>query len=221
MHYKLKYIYKLPTPPSASISFGVSIHNTLKDYFETKKDIFEIYKNNFIAEGYINKKHKLEFYKKGESYLLGFLKNAYDPKIKTVSLEQKFTIPVDKTLKIGGVIDRLDDLGNGRLEIIDYKTGANIPTQKEVDKDMQLSFYCLAISNLYKVKPEDIKLSLYYLDTQEKITTKRTRKALDSVKKEIFEIKKEIEESDFKCNNNFFCQGKCEYSMFCHPTTTQ
>jgi len=215
MHYKLKYIYKLPTPPSASISFGVSIHNTLKDYFGTKKDILGIYKNNFITEGYINKKHKQEFYKKGEIYLLGFLKNSYDPKIKTVSLEQKFTILIDKTLKIGGVIDRVDDLEKGLYEVIDYKTGANIPTQKEVDKDMQLSFYCLAVSNLYKVKPEDIKLSLYYLDTQEKITTTRTAKQLETLKKEILEIKKEIEESDFKCNNSFFCQGKCEYSMFC------
>jgi len=220
MHYKLKYIYNIPTSPSASISFGVSIHNTLKDYFDKKQDILKLYKSNFISEGYINKKHKQEFYKKGEGYLLGFLKKEKDKQSlplrgKTISLEEKFTIKINPSLKIGGTIDRIDDLGKGRYEIIDYKTGANIPTQKDVDKDMQLSFYALALSNLYKAKPEDIKLSLYYFEGQQKLITRRTKEQLEELKKEIMENKKEIENSDFKCNGNFFCQGKCEYSIFC------
>ena len=36
MHYKLRYIYKIPTPPSASISFGISIHETLKQIFKNE-----------------------------------------------------------------------------------------------------------------------------------------------------------------------------------------
>lgn len=216
LHYKLKYIYKLPTPPSASISFGVSIHNTLKEFYNNPKDILGIYKSNFIPEGYVNKKHKQEFYKKGEEYLLGFLKNGYDPKVKAIALEEKFNIKINNNLKIGGTIDRVDDLGKGRYEIIDYKTGANIPTQKEVDKDMQLSFYALAVSISYKVDPDDIKLSLYYLDTQEKIITRRTKADLGNLKDEILEVKKEIESSDFKCNGNYFCQQGCEFSMFCN-----
>ena len=219
LHYKLKYILKLPTKASASSSFGISIHNTLKEYFQNPNDILKIYIDNFIEDGYMNKKHKLEFYKKGENYLLGFLENAYNPKIKTISLEEKFVLPIDNTLKIGGTIDRVDELSGEAYEIIDYKTGANIPTQKEVDKDMQLSFYALALSSIKNIKPEDIKLSLYYLDTQEKITTKRTAKDLEKVKEEILKIRDEIEASDFKCNNNFFCQGKCEFSMFCKSKT--
>lgn len=215
MHYKLRYIYKLPTAPSASISFGVSIHNTLKDFFEIKENILNMYKNNWIEEGYLNKKHKLEFYKKGEEYLLGFVKNSYNPNIKTLALEQKFNFKLNNDLKIGGTIDRVDDIGAGRIEIIDYKTGATIPTQKEVDKNLQLSVYAIAASAMYKVKPEDIKLSLYYLDTQEKISTKRTAKDLEKVKEEILKVKEGIENSDFKCNGSYFCQGKCEYSMFC------
>ena len=220
LHYKLKYIYKLPTTPSASISFGVSIHDTLKEFIDTtasltKKDILSLFKKNWIEEGYLNKKHKQEFYKEGENYLLEFLKKGYDKKIKTLATEQKFIVPLDKTLKIGGTIDRVDDLGGGRFEVIDYKTGANVPSQKDVDKDLQLSFYALATSNLYKVKPENIKLSLYYFKEQKKITTQRTEKDLEKVKEEILKIRDEIEKSDFKCNNSYFCQNKCEYLMFC------
>jgi DNA helicase II / ATP-dependent DNA helicase PcrA len=235
LHYKLKYIYKLPTKPSASSSFGVSIHETLKNFYQenlsrptsrkasrgSSERLIEIYKESFLEDGYMNKKHKLVFYKKGEGYLLGFLKNGYDKKVKTILLEEKFTLPLGpetssgRSLRIGGTIDRVDELADGRLEIIDYKTGASIPTQKGVDKDLQLSFYALAISSIRKIKPEDIKLSLYYLDTQEKITTIRTKEDLEDVKHKILDIRDEIEASDFKCNNSYFCQGKCEYSMFC------
>ncbi len=223
LHYKLKYIYKLPTKSSASSNFGISIHNTLRDLYTKAKEgesanekfILELYKNNWIEDGYLNKKHKTEFYKKGESYLLGFLKEGFNKNLLPMLLEEKFTMPVGNGLKIGGTIDRVDDFGNGKVEIIDYKTGATMPTQKEVDKDMQLSFYSLAISSIKKIKPENIKLSLYYLDNQEKITTTRTVGQLEKVKEEILKIREEIENSDFKCNGNFFCQGKCEFSMFC------
>lgn len=112
--------------------------------------------------------------------MLGFLKNEKDKQSlplrgKTIALEQKFNVKINNTLKIGGTIDRIDDLGQGRYEIIDYKTGANIPMQKVVDNDMQLSFYALAVSTLYKLKPEDIKLSLYYFEDQQKLTTKELK----------------------------------------------
>jgi DNA helicase-2/ATP-dependent DNA helicase PcrA len=219
LHYKLKYIYNFPTPSSASTSFGISIHESLKQMLNAKnlnakltQDIFE---NCFREEGYENKKHKKLFFDKGKEYLLGFLKNSYDPKTKTVALEQKFNIKLSKDLTVGGVIDRIDEISKGRFEIIDYKTGANIPSQKDVDKDLQLSVYALAVSEMYKVKPENIKLSLYYLDTQEKITTIRTEEELQEIRNQILEIRDEIENSDFKCNNSYFCQKGCEFKMFC------
>jgi hypothetical protein len=62
--------------------------------------------------------------------------------------------------------------------------------------------------------PEKIKLSLYFLDQQEKITTTRTKKQLDEAVKEIFDIRDQIEKSDFKCLGNMLCE-KCEYNLFC------
>ena len=36
----------------------------------------------------------------------------------------------------------MDILPGGGIEIIDYKTGATIPSQKDVDNNLQLSFLC-------------------------------------------------------------------------------
>jgi DNA helicase-2/ATP-dependent DNA helicase PcrA len=226
MHYKLKYIYKVPTPTSASQSFGTSIHATLKEFFEQVKTtkpsdklLYDLLEKNWITDGYKTKSHEKEFFNKGKLYLSGFLKQGFNPKIVPIGLEQPFTVPLGKGLKIGGRVDRVDDLGDGVIEIIDYKTGATIPTQKEVDKNLQLSFYALAAMKIptapFGKTPDKVKLSLYFLDTQEKISTTRTARQLEEAIKEIFKVKEEIEKSDFKCSGHMFCQMGCEFSLFC------
>src|SRR5260221_5676315 len=211
LHYKLRYILKIPTQPTASLSFGISIHNTLKDFHKgIGRDIIKLLKQNWIHEGYMSKSHEEEFIKKGKKFLKEYLEKYPPTKVKTISLEESFLIPISKNLKVGGKIDRIDDLGNGKIEIWDYKTGANVPTQKEVDKDLQLTIYAMAQNK----KPEDVKLSLYYFETQTKITTTRTVSDLIKAKEEILKMKDEIEKSNFECSGGFLCQN-CEFKMFC------
>jgi DNA helicase-2/ATP-dependent DNA helicase PcrA len=227
MHYKLRYIYKVPTPPSASQSFGTAIHASLNDFYEqvenkikpSDKLLFDLLEKNWISEGYKTKSHENEFFNKGKIYLSGFLKQGFNPKVSTLALEQPFTIPLVKDLKIGGRLDRVDDIGNGMIEIVDYKTGATVPSQREVDKNLQLSFYALAASKIptepFGKIPEKIKLSLYFLDQQQKISTIRSTKQLEDAAKEIVKVRDEIEKSDFKCSGHMFCQMGCEFSLFC------
>lgn len=236
LHYKLKYIYKVPTPQTPSQSFGTTMHAVLKDFYlkirdgekPTEKLILNLLDKSWVHEGYANKVQEKKFLEKGKDYLRGFLKEGFNPEIKTAVLEQPFTVPlrnvprkgaVPSSLKIGGKIDRVDVLPGGVIEIIDYKTGATIPTQKEVDKNLQLSFYALAATKIPTEPlgklPDKVKLSLYFLDSQEKITTTRTKEDLEKAIEEIFKVRDEIERSDFKCSGHMFCQNKCEYSLFC------
>lgn len=227
MHYKLRYIYKVPTPPSSSQSFGISIHSTFNEFYKRLKEgekpseklIYAIFEENWVPEGFTSKTHEKKFFEKGKVYLSGYLKESFNPKNLPVLLEEKFTIPLGNGLKIGGTIDRVDEIGDGVIEILDYKTGATIPSQREVDNNMQLSFYALAATKIptapFGKLPEKVKLSLYYLDSQEKISTTRTAKQLEEAVKDIFKVREEIEKSDFKCSGHMFCQIGCEFSLFC------
>ncbi len=233
LHYKLKYIYKLPTEPTAPISFGVAIHCAMRDLHKeaihgtkpTEKLILKLLKDNWIGEGFKNKIQEKQYLEIGKKYLKDYFAKSFDPKVLPVLMEEKFTVKLDpetssgQVIKIGGTFDRVDKLSDGTIEIIDYKTGDKVPTQKEADKDLQLGFYALAatkINNeLFNKKPEEVKLSLYYFKEQKKITTTRTQKDLEKLQTEIFKIKEEIEKSDFKCSNHIFCQMGCEFSLFC------
>lgn len=227
LHYKLRYLYKIPMPQSASASFGISIHETLKDFYKSVKKgdkpngkvVNDLLKINWVRGGFKNKKYEKEYFEKGKVYLSKFLKEGFDKKTTPELLEERFVLPISKNLKVVGTIDRVDVLQNGQLEIIDYKTGVKIPTQREVDKNLQLSIYALAASQIptkpFGEDPKDIKLSLYFLSEQKKLTTTRTKKQLEDAKKEILKVRDEIEESSFRCSNHYFCQNNCEFSMFC------
>jgi len=207
------------------------MHAALRDFYTwvkggkraTERLIFQSLEENWIVEGFTSKDHERKMIERGRNYLSGFLKREFSPKKLPVAMEQPFVVPLrhkgdTKRLKIGGRIDRVDKLRGGRIEIIDYKTGANVPSQRQVDNDLQLTLYALAATKIaeppFGKKPDDLFLSLYYFDNQKKISTKRTAVQLNEAKREIFEWREKIEKSDFACSGHMFCKN-CEYSLMC------
>ncbi len=225
LHYKLKYILKIPTPQNSAQSFGTSVHSTLRDFYlqyfkeqdVKEEDVLAILERNWINEGYDSRFDERRSYEKAKKIVSSYIKNHFDPKILPIALEYPFNFML-KDLKIGGRIDRIDTLGNGKIEIVDYKTGKNIPDEKKLSTDQQLTVYALAanmvIDKILNKKPEEIALSLYYLEADKKLTTTRTKAQLEEAKKSILEKRELISKSSFLCSGNNLCIN-CEYKMLC------
>ncbi|MGH7245496.1 MAG: ATP-dependent helicase [Candidatus Levyibacteriota bacterium] len=224
LHYKLKYILKIPTPLSPSQSFGMSIHAALREFYQLHTrgekiridDIKDILKMYWISEGYENKAHEKESFERATTSTLAYLQKMFDPKISLIALELPFQFPVNQ-IKVGGRIDRIDSIGE-KISIIDYKTGDNLPTEKELQENFQLSLYALAATEIHdkliQKTPENIVLSLHFIEKQKIFTTSRTKDDLLVAKQRIIEIAKEIEISDFLCSHYILCKN-CEYKMLC------
>lgn len=235
LHYKLRYILNIPSLPSASQSFGTSMHLALRDFYrlfskgkfrglsqdKLIEELVFLLEKNWVSDGFLTKEHERQFFDKGKKYLEGYIKAEFNPEVKTALTEENFSVllPSERPLKLIGRIDRLDILPDGEIEIIDYKSGTNVPTQKEVDKDLQLSFYAIAADRI-KEPPFDVgldrmKFTLYYFETQTRLTTKRTRDQVNMAIEEILKIREEIENSDFSCSGSYLCQN-CEFRDFCN-----
>jgi len=229
LQYKYRYVLRIPTPPSAAVSFGQTIHETMRDFYQRaiagqkpeKKELLKILQENWSPLGYPSKAHEEKYKREGEKILSGFYDKAYSPKNLPLSLEQVFSVKISPNLKVGGKIDRIDRV-NGTIEIIDYKTGKSV-TKKDVDKDLQLTLYALAATNgtltymglLEKTpKPEEVLVSFYFFDNQEKISTFRKKEDFEKVKKELLKKAEEISKSDFSPTPGKHCDF-CEFKLIC------
>jgi len=224
LHYKLKYIYKVPTPPTSSQSFGNTFHLTMKAFYQSLEKgekptmwlMKRLLEENWISDGYLSKSHERGSYDKAKKFLKHYLSYTFNLKVKPAAMEQPFVIRLGG-LKVGGKIDRVDVRG-GAIHIIDYKTGTTALTQKQADSDLQLSIYGLTATSIpeppFNRKPDKVKLSLMYFDSPQTVTTTRTAQQLEEAKREIEDYKKQIEESDFQCSKGFLCRT-CEYKLFC------
>ena len=229
MHYYMQYVLNVPMPPSGSLSFGTSMHNTMRMFYQqqllNKKEnskkkkavetILNIYGQNWVSRGFESKEQEEKMKAQGEEWLKDYVENEFNPEILPIELEMPFTLKIED-LKVGGRIDRVDKLSNDTLEIIDYKTGS-AKDEKYLKKDLQLAIYALAVtqSDLFNQPIDKLKLSYYFFETGEKISIDGSAKRLEEARKEILEIKKEIEQSDFACSGSYICKQGCEYGLFC------
>lgn len=215
--YKYRYVLNVPTPPSHALSFGITIHDTLRDFHSAllfKKvsldDFYEMYQKNWQPLGYMDEDHRKERYEAGKIILKKYYDQNIEAKQEPLAVEKSFNLKIGGT-KFYGRIDRIDPLDGDGVEIIDYKTG-NVKEQKLVDKDDQVAFYAIAVKDALNLNPK--KLSYYFVETGEKISTTRTEKQLEDKKVEVAELVEKMKNGEFGATPGMHCEW-CDFKDLC------
>jgi DNA helicase II / ATP-dependent DNA helicase PcrA len=131
-------LVRIPGMPSTAQEYGTAMHQSLSLKNPTKKKILDAFKKN-LSKKTLNRGDYEKYLKRGQDALSGYYK-MYSKSLRASGLNEidiagVFTevlwqkpIKGSQTQKINillkGKIDRLEFLDNGKIRIIDYKTGA-------------------------------------------------------------------------------------------------
>lgn len=240
LQYKFAFILKVPVPgDKASLIFGRVLHNTLYNFFLplldkqtsrqgdlfkssndsknkeiddliTLKRLLELYQEFWQEDGYQSKKEREEYKEKGlkavNDYWQSYQKNT-EPKI--LFLEKKFSFRIGNDI-IKGTIDRVDELSDGTLEIVDYKTGKDKTLDYSVKR--QLILYQIFLEEFLNKKVS--ALSYYYLESGQKVSFVATEKEINKLRLEIIEEITEIKKRNFTAKPSPLCQF-CDFNSIC------
>ncbi len=224
LQYKFAHVMKVPVRGKAVFSFGKSMHNALAFFLDEKavgknvgfERLMEIFKKEWIDDWYESKAQQEEYWQLGEKSLRRFWEELSRKKPKIMAINDMPALEQDFNIKVGGhtligKIDRIDDLGQGEAELIDYKTGSAKDKLRPEDKK-QLLIYQIAAKEVLGLKPK--KLTYYYLDEGSIVSFLGTEADIEQEKKDIVEEIEAIKKSDFSPTPGWQCDW-CDFKGIC------
>lgn len=240
LQYKFAFILKIPAEgDKASLVFGRVLHNTLYNFLLpflspsasaqgqlfadagraeapaaallSESRLLGLYEEFWQTEGYRDAAQRDEYRAKGLAALKKFwtaFSSAPVPSI--LFLEKRFSFRLgQETIK--GTIDRVDQLPDGQLEVIDYKTGKSKSRLEFKDK-RQLILYQLFLEEFLGRSVG--ALSFYYLETGEKLTFQATEKDISRLREEVGKEIAAIRSRDFRPTPSQMCDF-CDFNQIC------
>jgi len=233
--YKYQYIDRIRTPKSKEAVFGTLIHECLKMFHNPSRptppsedELLKYFTEKWDSSLYQDQQEESFAFHQGIQILKNYYQSIQGNKFDILALETSFEVPVvvetndspaprREFHQITGRIDRIDKLPDGSFEIIDYKTSKNMPSQEDVDKNLQLSVYHLGLYQRWPSLQKEnrpAKLSLYFLKHGEKISTSRDSQQINESRETIISLLKQIKQSKFEPKQNALC-GWCSFQPYC------
>jgi DNA helicase-2/ATP-dependent DNA helicase PcrA len=222
MKFKLERDWRIPGEAAAAMQYGFAIHTVLKNYYDPAAhaqemsidDAIQAFRHEF-AKGYIDDPVQRKMYEeRGEDQLRTLLEASPRGSANVIATEHKFSFKLCGR-EIRGRIDRIDQLEDGVVRVIDYKTG--IPKDRKfAEESLQLSIYAMAVAQM-NLTPRE--LVLVNVQDNSCAVAGRTAKQLDTARREIEDAAEGISRGEFDPRTGSHCRW-CDYKSLC-PATEQ
>ncbi len=169
--YKFIYVDGNYVKHNSKTSLGISIHRCLADYAKRKltlNQMLESFEEGWCNAGFSTPQQMMEYYEIGIDLIKKFYEFEKNNPSKILFADEFFEVALDNEFVLKGTVDRVDELSDGSLEVIDYKLAIEEKSFSHHHKnELQLLIYAYGISKKYVKKVSFI--SYYYISKPGKV----------------------------------------------------
>lgn len=182
--YDAKNLNKSIKTKNKFFSFDQSIHAAMAELNKSKnKDnitsssITELLKSNWIHDGYESINEESKFFQRGITMLSRYNNYPQDEGLDSLVINKFLNKKVDKHCTLFSKLDKVYETKDGRIEIVDYKTGRIIGHYNNFDLDLRTAVYVTLVKEIFNIYPSVV--SYYYLYYNRKFTKAFTKYEVD------------------------------------------
>ena len=135
---------------------------------------------------------------------------------RVLGIERAFVFSLDDKdeYRLKAIIDRISQTQDSSYEIHDYKTSSSLPDQQQVDKDIQLALYQIALEKMWQ-DVKKVKLVWHFVAHDKELISTRTKDELEAVRNQTIKLIDEIVAAkDFPAKESTLCRW-CSYQEIC------
>lgn len=175
--YRLRTIDRLPEPPSSAATRGTLVHAVLEDLFDmpapertlaaARDHLPTVWERMIARDPAVNDVLAadgitLELWLDTANALISSYFQLEDPRrLEPAHREHLVQLPHESGVTLKGFIDRLDIAPDGRMRVVDYKTGKSPKPGYESKALFQMRFYAFLLWRLHGQMPT--RLQILYL----------------------------------------------------------
>lgn len=219
MKYLYGYVYRLPARPTPAMTLGTDLHECLERFFqevmrgrvpsleELTAGFLRFHQRNRYGEPYQDE----EYRRMGTDLLTRFYQKQEGAFRAPLFVERPFLLHLGE-VSLQGVVDRVDPLPGGGVEVLDYKSGKP-KTEADLGGQLQLLVYALAAREVFGLDPR--RVSFYYLQDNSTLSFEPGPEQLEQARATVLEIAGEIRSSDFSPTPSPMKCRRCDFRGLC------
>ena len=219
MKYLYGYVYRIPTRSTPQMALGTDLHDCLQGFYQ------EVIEGRVPAleemTGALLRKHRPgrygepyqdeEYRRIGLDLLTQFYRKHEGSFAAPLFVERPFLLQLGE-VSLKGVVDRVDPVPDGGVEVIDYKSGK---PKKKADRDDQLQLWIYALAAREVFGLETRRVSFYYLKDSSVLSFEPGPETLKEAKETILMTAGEIRAGKFDPTPSLDKCRRCDFRAVC------
>lgn len=176
--FRFRTIDRLPEPPTAATARGTLVHLVLERLFDAQSDLRTIDHAQSLVVGawstmtddpgyaaLVSQEELPDWIAQAEGLIEKYFAMEDPSQIEPDQRESPVEFQIADDLILRGLVDRIDVDAEGRISIIDYKTGRAPSPEYEHKAMFQMRFYALVVWRQTGIVPHELRL-MYLADGQ-------------------------------------------------------